>query len=91
MMLATISSRKLSEWMAYYQIEPFGEERGDLRAAIIASTLANIWRGKNSKSYKPSDFMPKFDEQQNRGGAQTAEQMRQMLSAFAGAMAPRKK
>jgi hypothetical protein len=59
-LLARVSSRELTEWMAYYEMEPFGEERADLRAGIIASTVANVNRAKG-KAYKPQDFMPKFE------------------------------
>jgi predicted transcriptional regulator len=31
----------------------------DFRAGIIASTIANVNRGKRKKPYKPADFMPK--------------------------------
>ena len=65
-LLARIDSAELTEWMAYSQIEPFGEERADLRAGIVASTTANVWSGKG-KSFKPSDFMPKFDAKPARG------------------------
>ncbi len=43
--------------MAYYQVEPFGEERADLRAGIVASTLVNINRRKGAKLSKPTDFL----------------------------------
>ncbi len=43
--------------MAYYQVEPFGEERADLRAGIVASTLININRRKGTKMSKPTDFL----------------------------------
>lgn len=43
--------------MAYYQVEPFGEEREDLRAALICQTMANINRGKNTTPFKLDDFM----------------------------------
>lgn len=55
----------LSEWAAYYKLEPFGEERGDLRSAIIAATVANANRDpKKSKPAKVEDFMPKFEKQE---------------------------
>lgn len=47
--------------MAYARLEPFGEERADLRAGIIASTVANVHRSRKQRPMKPSDFMPKFD------------------------------
>ncbi|MFA5162089.1 MAG: DUF4035 domain-containing protein [Elusimicrobiales bacterium] len=71
-LLGRISSRELTEWQAYYGIEPFGEERADLRAGIIAATGANVFRGKGIKPYKPQDFMPKF-------GGETQD-WRQMLA-----------
>lgn len=27
---------------------------------ILAATIANAWRGKDTRPYKPEDFMPKF-------------------------------
>ena len=59
-LLATVSSIELSEWMEFDRLEPFGDGRADLRAGIIASTVAN-YSGKTLKediSLNPSDFMP---------------------------------
>lgn len=55
--------------MVFGTIDPFGEERADLRAGIIASTIANINRPKNRKVLKPQEFMPKFEHktQQDAG------------------------
>ena len=50
-LLARIDSKELSEWMAYYELNPFGTVRDDLQAGIIASTIANVNRGKNDKSF----------------------------------------
>lgn len=60
-LLKNISARELTEWMAYYQVEPFGEARDDLRMGMICSTIANVNRGKNGRVYKPEDFIPRFD------------------------------
>ena len=57
-LLASISSAELAEWMAYYTVCPFGEERADFRQAITSMILANQWRGKNSKPAKLAQFMP---------------------------------
>lgn len=67
-----MDSRELSEWMAYFGIEPFGEERADLRAGIVASTIANVNRGKNTNPFAPKDFMPNFGKPKE----QTPEQMK---------------
>ena len=52
--------RILREWQDYAMLEPFGEERADLRSAIIAATVANVHRGKKQRPFRPADFMPKF-------------------------------
>jgi hypothetical protein len=60
--LKNISSKELSEWMAYYCIDPFGQEREDFRMGQVCSTVANSNRSKNSKVFSPEDFIPKFDK-----------------------------
>lgn len=57
-LLSRISSKELQEWKAYYNLEPFGGEADDYRAAIGASTFANVYRKKGSKALGPSDFTP---------------------------------
>lgn len=81
--LAHISARELAEWEAYYAIEPFGEERADLRAGIIAATVANAHRDakKHKHGFKAEDFMPKFDRPQK----QTPEQLRDFARMMAKA------
>lgn len=71
-MLSRISSHELSEWIAYAQVAPFGEERADLRAGIIASTVANANRDpkKRRKPFEPREFMPSFDFGQSSPSAQ---------------------
>ena len=51
-----MDSRELSEWMAYYRIEPFGEERADLRQAQTSAILANVHRS-DGKAFEVKDFM----------------------------------
>jgi len=77
-LLVRISSSELTEWMAYYQMEPFGEERADLRSAIVASVTANA---ASKRRFKPADFMPRFD----RPKPQSEGSMRQMFQAAAKA------
>jgi len=69
-----MDSRELSEWMAYNNLEPFGEERADARSGIVAATIANVHRGKNTRPYEPKDFMPKFGPAKE----QTPDEMKSM-------------
>ena len=78
-----IHSDEFSEWIVYNRLEPFGEERADLRSAIVASVFANINRGKGQREFKVEDFMPKFNEQAKP--KQSLAQMRQIFGSFASA------
>ena len=57
----------MSEWIAYARTNPFGEERADLRAAIIASSITNAIiasvGGERSDMTKIDDFMLNFEKQ----------------------------
>lgn len=58
-MLAQISSRQLTEWMAFSILEPFGFDIDMLPAGIISASIYNSRRTKESQRYfEPSDFMP---------------------------------
>lgn len=80
--LAEMDSRELSEWAAYDLVEPFGPWREDLRSGIVASTVANALRGKNGRSYQPTDFVPKFGDNGDGGERMTVEET---IAAFAAA------
>lgn len=56
---ARISAREFAEWMAYYVREPWGGDRDDNAAAIIAATVANS-SGRAPRVFKPADFLPKY-------------------------------
>jgi len=57
-LLRSLSARQLREWMAFYAVDPFGDQRADLRMGILASTLSNRWRGKNENPSEAIQFMP---------------------------------
>ena len=54
----TCSAEEFGLWAALYEVEPWGPLRDDLAAGVIASTIANVNRGKDSPVFKPADFMP---------------------------------
>lgn len=82
-MLASMSLRTLNEWRAYSEVEPFGEERADVRAAIIAATVANASRTKRGqRAFKIGDFMPEYGRKTAR---QTPEEMKAVLQQSVGA------
>lgn len=74
----SMSYRQFVKWGEYYNTEPFGEERADLRMGILASTLVNIQMPKNSRRTKPADFMPVFTERKKRR-RQTWQEMQALV------------
>ena len=80
--MASLSSRQFAEWIAYYNVEPWGEERADVRSGVVASTVANIHRKKNTKPFKPIDFMPYLSEE--REEMEQKEKQNQLLAMLKG-------
>jgi len=62
-MLARMGSDEFSEWLAFYQLEPFGDYRADYRSGVVASTFANAHRAKDASPFRPEDFMPFMEKQ----------------------------
>lgn len=66
----TLGADELIEWMAFERLEPWGSEIDAYRIGLICSTVANAFRGKKGRRFKPTDFMPK-----SRGPALNGEQL----------------
>jgi chemotaxis receptor (MCP) glutamine deamidase CheD len=52
-----MSASELAEWVSFYQMEPFGVQRDNIHAGLIASTIANVHRKKNAKPLSFEHFM----------------------------------
>lgn len=65
-MLANLDAAELTEWLAFDRIEPIGEPRADLRAGIIAATVANFGAHELREPRKPSDFMPLLERPEEK-------------------------
>ena len=59
-----IDSREFEEWKVFKRLNPWGLERSDMNTGLLASTFANLWRGKDTPAYKISDFMLDFGKSQ---------------------------
>lgn len=78
-----MTARDVAEWEAFESLEgPPGEQRGDLRSAIIISEIINFFRDKKSPAVKAVNFMP-FVEDAQKVEQQTPEQMLNFFKAFA--------
>ncbi len=70
--------RILTEWAQYFNRHPFGEFREDLRAAIIARTIAaSHGKPKSGGEFKLKDFLPEaFIQSQNTQPLSDEERVR---------------
>lgn len=51
---------ELLHWQAYFSLDPWSEERKDLRAGTIAAVIANQWRDSNKPPIGPLDLLPQW-------------------------------
>lgn len=84
-MLSRITYAQFREWMIYAGMEPFGEERADLRSGIVSCVMANAFRTKGGRVFRPADFMPQFGARKPR--KTSAEIMTVLKASFAAAKA----
>jgi hypothetical protein len=64
----------LYRWMAYYQLEPWGDEW--LRSAVSFAQFRNVHKKKSDRMYTAQDFMPVAKRQQ------TPQQMLAVLNSI---------
>lgn len=64
--------------MAYYRLEPFGGQRGDFQAAVVAHTVAGCHGARNAKL---GDFLLDFDGTRHKP-PQTDQQKQFLLEMF---------
>lgn len=56
-MLSGMTWTQFVGWYVYYELEPFGEEREDLRIGFAFARLASMF---TKSPLKPSDFIPEI-------------------------------
>lgn len=83
-----LTSQEFSEWIAFYRIEPFGPQVDDLRAGVIAATMANTGRAKNSKAYQPADFFPSLRDEPDNSDRMTVDETKNAVARALGVTRP---
>lgn len=56
-----MDAEEFKYWMAYYAIDPWGEERDDIRSAIVAATVSNSNPYRKGRNARVDDFLPFAD------------------------------
>ena len=83
-LLSRISSKELTEWMLYYQLEPFGTDVDMYGHAMVTSTILNVHRDpkKRPEPITPREVMPKWDKTDIVD--EQLQQVKQLNSLFGG-------
>ena len=96
-LLARISAKELTEWLAFDQLEPFGPRAVNLNAGIVTSGYLNCHKKKGTKQIRPNemalgDFETGDDSSraERRSGKQTVEEQKQMVLGIAYTFRPKK-
>lgn len=68
--------------MAYFRLEPFGEERADLRSARLMALLAQI-NSDGGREFSADDFMLNFDGDEEVADVSVADKARAIFGGAA--------
>ena len=77
-----LTSDEMTEWQAFYLLEPWGSDPAALNTAIVAATIANVNRRENTPPYSPVDFMPRYGvpkKPQEASAEERSNQIRNLL------------
>lgn len=93
LLLKTLTSRQITEWLAYSQLEDWGPMATMHQAGMICAAIANfagLGRGKGSRALKPEDFFPLLKEARKKDRKQTGREIDAELRKLAPGAAPAK-
>lgn len=68
-------------WAAFWAINPWGEERADLRSAIVAQQVSRGLMKKNVGDWRRDEFMPFAHLDQERETRTLSQRLRSALNA----------
>lgn len=75
---SSLSISQIMGWLAYYALEPWGQERADLRVGVISSMLNTALGGKRTK---PEDYILAGQKPKRR---KTPQEIAQFMRYFDG-------
>lgn len=81
MLVRQLTSSQLNDWMVYAAIEPFGEQREELRHGQKMAMTMNLKRNpkKKREPWKPAEFMNFVNELGPKPKKQTIKDMDKAL------------
>ena len=89
-MLAHMPARTFNEWMCYYSLEPFGEERADVRNGMLCTLVGNIFRKRGQRGLRPQDFVLGDKEPERQSGKEMEAIAKQFMMVHNAVIEQRK-
>jgi hypothetical protein len=83
LLLASLTSEQVSEWIAAYDLGLWGELADDHRAGTVAAIVANQWKKKGETPVRPADLFPSL-KVAGSPTRQTPQEMSRILERWAG-------
>lgn len=81
-LLNNISSRELTEWMGFYNLEPWGTEIEDYRMGATCATIANAHSEKGN--FTPKNFIPKYGDEPDKQSYESQLKTAEMINSLFG-------
>lgn len=85
-----MTAQQFNDWLAYAQVEPFGEVRADLRALWAGQMSVAPYQKKGSKPPEGGDFFPHLFDRKGARRRQTPQEMRAAALALVAAYGKKK-
>ena len=82
-LLSEITGEQWAEWCEFYQLEPWGDARADVRALWVASMAVSPYRKKGASPPRFEDYFPHLATRQRE---QSPEEMKAALMAWTVAL-----
>lgn len=82
-MLEAMHPVTFRRWREFSAIDPFGEERADLRMGILAAHLGNLLKGRKGRDFKPIDFIPEFQRRRQMPAEAVQAKVHNIMTQFA--------
>mgnify|MGYP003335481330 CR=1 FL=1 len=79
-----MDSAEFAEWQAMYSIEPWGDRRGDIQAALVSQQVHNSVPRKGPPA-KLNDFMIEFEVKPQPTPQQLAQKINDIFKGLAAA------
>ncbi len=87
-----MSSAEFTRWKAYFRLEPGEPFRTDLRFAVLARLISNMFRGKGQQPASIDDFMVYSNVKRRKAkeGPKTVAEMKSLWASIKAAFGVRK-